>query len=105
MATSNRRHLFRNGNRQNSCLWCGKPVLRCDPFEDCRVDTETRIALKRYAVAVGRRWKSSLQADWERGGVSEMGYAIDPLLVRLRNIIGPSGLRRITPLMLERVVA
>lgn len=90
-------HLFKTGYGQCKCRWCGRRG------GDCRTTMEMRIALKRYAISGGRTWKAKLSADWERGGVSEMGYPIDPFLMQLRNIIGPSGLQKITPLMLERV--
>lgn len=49
------------------------------------LDAETITALRTYAAAHGRAWKSALRADWTRA-------AAPPALQALRNTLGPSGL-------------
>lgn len=56
----------------------------------CGVDDDMLETLRRFARAEGRCWKSRLVDLWSRGADADK-----PLLRRLRNVIGPSGLYRL----------
>lgn len=52
---------------------------------------EHHAALKRYAAANGRTWKTKLNTDWEKGHT----HGDDTANIRqVRNLIGPSGLQK-----------
>jgi hypothetical protein len=77
------------------CQWC---AIRFDSLtcpEVCPIDAEVRLAIASFAASHGRRWKSALRDLWSSGRDA------DPNLRRARNLIGPSGLDRITASVLE----
>jgi hypothetical protein len=71
---------------QCKCLWCGRFKGH---VERCGVTENMRQALRNYAAASGRTWRSSLIAAWTRGD------DVGPDLQTVRNVLGPSGLLRI----------
>jgi ribosomal protein L37E len=75
---------------QTNCRRCGHNV-RHFPDGKCGVTDEMRDALKRYAEANGVRWKSKLSWGW----MTNDPEACVPLLIQVRNVIGPSGLYKI----------
>ncbi len=77
-------------NRQRKCQWCGE----AHGALDCRVSDEMKSFLRRYANAGGRTWKSRLRADWQSGLESSISR-------RVRNIIGPNQLAKITQAVLD----
>lgn len=85
-------HLFKTGFGQCRCLWCHSPFRS----PGCPVDDEVRIAVKAFAHKHGRTWKSALRKLWTSG--KDEGP-----LRQARNMIGPSGLDRISQSVLERV--
>lgn len=91
------KHLFKTGHRQECCQWCGRPMMvMTDPsFEDCSVHDELRERIARFASENGRTWKAKLRQLWTSG-------KDEGLLRQARNIIGPSGIDRITSRVLDR---
>jgi len=87
------RHFFQSSVAGCKCRWCGSGRFA---GEECPVDDEMRLALASFAHSYGRCWKSRLTWSWNRD--QDLG----PELRRVRNVIGPSGLRRITDDMLTR---
>jgi hypothetical protein len=86
------RHLFKSSFGQCECRWCG--MRRLDG--DCPVTDDIRRRLKVFAATQGRNWKAALRLLWLRG-------EDEGLLRQARNTIGPSGLDRISPRLLDRV--
>jgi len=78
---------------QCKCLWCGQHRHHCRP---CRMPTHLRLALRTYAAAHGRTWRSQLLEQWRRGEESDLQ------LRRIRNLLGPSGLQRIPTWLIRR---
>jgi hypothetical protein len=70
--------------------------------EPCPVTDEMRYALKLFARGNGRTWKSKLNQEWQTGGRGICDDIRVPLM-RLRNIIGPSGLLKIPTHLVEDV--
>ena len=62
------------------------------------ITEDIRQALRTFAAANGRTWKSKLRHEWETGGYG-LGDLAQPLM-QFRNTAGPSGLMKITPSML-----
>lgn len=81
------------------CLWCGQTGKA---GEACLVSGEVRARLAGYANQNGRCWKSKLRILWAAGLCGSKG---DTELRIARNIIGPTGLDRITPAMIAKVAA
>lgn len=91
-------HVFKRGNRQEVCQWCGKACMACSPFEECPADAELRLAVKSFAEKHGRTWKAKLRHIWTVNGREDEGA-----LRRARNIVGPRGLDRISEKVLSLV--
>ena len=90
-----RRYGGRNAGQQ-ACVWCGRIDNHYWGDRVCQVDQPMKDALCEYARANGRRWKSKLAAAWTAG--EELG----PDLRRVRNVLGPRGLARLsTSLVVE----
>lgn len=85
------RHLTKTNFGQCNCLWCGRRAG--DP--ECPATLPMREAIRDWAAKHGTRWKSKLTDAWTRG--DDLG----PELQQVRNVIGPSGLKRINSRMLE----
>ena len=81
-------HLWKTGNRQESCLNCFKPMVTCDFGEQCRMTNELKEAIISFADNHGKQWKSKLLALWQKG--EDTGS-----LRLVRNIIGPSRLHKL----------
>lgn len=87
-------HFTKTNYGQCNCLWCGKRRFANNGI--CGATDEMRLRIKQFADQNGRTWKSKLRALWTSG-------KDEGLLRQARNIIGPSGLDRVTPRMLDRV--
>lgn len=80
------KHLYRKPHGQSKCVWCGAFVNGLP----CRLDSGLRRALRQFAVDNGKTWRSKLIRLWESGQTATEE------LQQVRNIIGPSGLYRIS---------
>lgn len=78
-------HLTKSASRQCKCIWCGDNA----PTGVCPVSASIRLAVVRYALVNGPGWRGSLSRLWASG--KDEGN-----LRNARNMIGPSGLHRIT---------
>lgn len=87
------RHLLKSGFGQCECKWCGH--RRQFYGNDCPVTIKMRKALAAYAKANGRAWKSKLWAEWTNG--KDLGQELQ----LVRNVMGPSLMQKVTPLMLK----
>lgn len=85
-------HSTRTNYGQCKCLWCNSWNTR----GDCPVTAEMRFALHSWMIENGHLWKSKLLKAWMNG------MDVGPELLRLRNLIGPSGILKITSSRLER---
>lgn len=88
-------HRFKSHFGQCECRWCAARGPRfTGPV--CPVTDEIRRRLRDFAKEHGRTWKSKLRWLWTSG-------KDEGLLRQARNIIGPSGLDKITSAMLATV--
>lgn len=93
------RHLFKSGYGQCECRWCG--TRRTCAYMPCKATNEMRLAIKRYAIANGRSWKSKLDDDRMNGRLHEVEGGGD--LQAFTNAVRPDIWRKITSYMLETV--
>lgn len=84
-------HVFKSSFGQCECRWCGR--RRHAP--ECAATDEVRDAIVEYAKNNGRNWKAALRLCWESGKATGA-------LQMARNIIGPSGLDKLSVALLER---
>lgn len=77
---------YKSSFGQCKCLWCGRFKGHTDR---CAVTEPMRQALRNYAAANGRAWRSKLLDAWFQG------HDIGTELRTVRNVLGPSGLLRI----------
>ncbi len=80
---------------QQLCLWCGGAAYS----GDCLATADLRAFVADFANEHGKQWKSKIRKAWEAPE-----NASDTMLRRCRNIISPSGLTKITPIMLSVVL-
>lgn len=92
-------HTYRTGAPQCTCRWCGKRPFR----EDCVVTLRLRVALATFAADNGRSWKRKLLHSWLAGCV-DLPDDVRQQLMELRNLIGPHGLHRVAPSMLDDAI-
>lgn len=85
-------HVRLRSTDQAHCIYCCR---RVSP-RDC-LSVEARVALARYMIEHGARWRSALLAEWASGNCSQP-------LMEARNILGPSGLAKIKTATLARVL-
>ena len=85
--------LTRSSSRQCCCLLCGTPQILANT--ECPVDQEMRDALIAFADSNGRQWKSAMLHHWQNS------QRCDPVILRLRNVLGPTQLLRITQATIE----
>ncbi len=90
-------HQYKSKRPQCKCLWCGRdrPWF---PTHDCGATNAVRAAVAGYASQYGRTWKAALRRAWEQG--KDLG----PELQQARNVIGPTGLARITAAVVDDIV-
>lgn len=88
-------HVFKSSYGQCDCRWCGRGNF--GGLRDCPVTIEMRRAVKRYAAANGRTWKSKLSDDRMNGRIQ------DADLQRFCNTVRPSVWMKIRPGVLELV--
>ena len=85
--------------RPRLCLLCGH-----ESVGPCSVSLDVRAALVAFAREEGRTWKARLRLLWDEGNEVVMhGQTTGGFLRQARNIIGPSGLDRITTAVLARI--
>lgn len=69
------------------CRWCGRGSVACPSRGECLSEQE-REKFVAFIEANGRSWRAKLRALWAAGSEE---------LRQVRNIIGPSGLSRVSP--------
>jgi len=92
------KHEYKSRHPRCRCLWCGSD-RPWHERHDCPVSNDLKARIAGFARAAGRTWKTQLCRLWESGGDSN-----DAELRQARNIIGPYGLDRITPQMIQKIV-
>jgi len=93
MSTEPTAHLTKTSYGQCKCLWCGEYRSHLP----CPVTNEVRTALAIYALQHGRSWKKRLRDAWA-DTEQELGLELQLAGV----VLGPRGLDRVTPRMLDR---
>lgn len=82
-------HVFNSGRLTCKCLWCGRK--RDEGFE-CPVDTTMREQIEDFVQENGPQWKSKLTELWMQG---------EPILQNVRNVLGPTGIHKISRKLLK----
>ena len=77
-------HVFATKSLKCKCLWCNRTYF---DNKQCSMTKEIREQVKKFSEQNGPRWKSILVQAWERN---------EPMLQNVRNILGPSGLYKIS---------
>ena len=76
-------HVYNSTRSTCKCSWCNQ--VRSDT--ECPVDITTREQIEDFIQENGPQWKSKLINMWMLG---------EPVLQNVRNILGPSGIHKIS---------